>query len=84
MTSHILVHVLLREHSLVEDLTRTCLITADTVVLICTWVKTFRQWRAAPQFHIQLSVSSCLLRDGGPSNFQCIGQEAYSATIYHP
>ncbi|GJE90447.1 hypothetical protein PsYK624_065820 [Phanerochaete sordida] len=36
----------------------------DALVLALTWRKTFAQWRAARALAMQLSVSTCLLRDG--------------------
>lgn len=39
-------------------------IVADFLVLVFTWMRTYRQLRDARQFGIKLSVSTCLARDG--------------------
>ena len=44
--------------------TRSCVIAGDTIVLVLTWQKTFREWNEARRLHMQLSVTTCLLRDG--------------------
>ncbi|GJE88910.1 hypothetical protein PsYK624_049980 [Phanerochaete sordida] len=44
--------------------TRSFLIASDVIVLVITWLKTYRQWREARRIHLHLSMSSCLLRDG--------------------
>ncbi|KIP02559.1 hypothetical protein PHLGIDRAFT_26538 [Phlebiopsis gigantea 11061_1 CR5-6] len=45
-------------------LSRSCLIAADTIVLACTWSKTFRQYRYARRINMTSSITKCLLRDG--------------------
>lgn len=43
---------------------RGSLIVADIIVLVATWMKTFRQWLDARRLNMPLSVSTCLLGDG--------------------
>ncbi|KIP06490.1 hypothetical protein PHLGIDRAFT_106964 [Phlebiopsis gigantea 11061_1 CR5-6] len=45
-------------------ITRAALIAADTIVLVCTWIKTFHLWRRSQRLGLSLSISTCLLRDG--------------------
>ena len=45
-------------------MTRGSTVTADLVVLVLTWIKTFRNWSEARRLGIELTVSECLLRDG--------------------
>ncbi|EKM50292.1 uncharacterized protein PHACADRAFT_201131 [Phanerochaete carnosa HHB-10118-sp] len=44
--------------------TRGSLILADAIVLILTWIKTFRHWRNARRLKMKASLTTCLLRDG--------------------
>lgn len=37
---------------------------ASVIVLVLTWIKTFRQWNEARKMNLMLSISACLLRDG--------------------
>lgn len=46
------------------QLTRSCALAADIIVLIATWLRTFTQWREARRLQMRLSASSLLLRDG--------------------
>ena len=39
-------------------------IAGDALVLLVTWIKTFRQWYQSRELGMRLSVTSCLLRDG--------------------
>lgn len=48
----------------VELLTRCCTLVADVIVLVATWMKTFRVWREARGLEMAVSVSGMLLRDG--------------------
>ena len=43
---------------------RGSLVAADSTVLVLTWTKTFRNWNEARRLNLDLSVSTCLLRDG--------------------
>lgn len=49
---------------LVLYLTRVSLIVVDTLMLVLTWNKTYRQWKESRRLGISVSVSTCLLRDG--------------------
>ncbi|EKM57677.1 uncharacterized protein PHACADRAFT_206557 [Phanerochaete carnosa HHB-10118-sp] len=40
------------------------LVLADTIVLVMTWIKTFGNWRRARSVNVQMSLATCLLRDG--------------------
>ncbi|EKM48425.1 uncharacterized protein PHACADRAFT_202831 [Phanerochaete carnosa HHB-10118-sp] len=44
--------------------TRSSLILADAIVLVLTWIKTFRHWRNARRLKMKASLTTCLLRDG--------------------
>ncbi|EKM49124.1 uncharacterized protein PHACADRAFT_201992 [Phanerochaete carnosa HHB-10118-sp] len=44
--------------------TRGSLILADAIVLILTWIRTFRHWWNARRLKIKASLTTCLLRDG--------------------
>ncbi|GJE85275.1 hypothetical protein PsYK624_013540 [Phanerochaete sordida] len=44
--------------------TRGCLLVSHTIVLVLTWLKTYSQWREARRCKLNVSVSTCLLRDG--------------------
>ncbi|EKM57660.1 uncharacterized protein PHACADRAFT_251424 [Phanerochaete carnosa HHB-10118-sp] len=44
--------------------TRGSVILADTIVLVLTWIKTFRHWRNARRVNLGVSLTTCLLRDG--------------------
>ncbi|EKM48120.1 uncharacterized protein PHACADRAFT_203221 [Phanerochaete carnosa HHB-10118-sp] len=44
--------------------TRGSLILADAIVLVLTWIKTFRHWRNARRLKMRASLTTCLLRDG--------------------
>ncbi|EKM48477.1 uncharacterized protein PHACADRAFT_202765 [Phanerochaete carnosa HHB-10118-sp] len=44
--------------------TRSSLIIADAIVLVLTWIKTFRHWRNARRLKMRASLTICLLRDG--------------------
>ena len=44
--------------------TRGSLVTADLIVLVLTWAKTFRNWNEARRLNLYLSITTCLLRDG--------------------
>ena len=44
--------------------TRSSLVAADLIVLVLTWTRTFHNWNEARKLNLQLSVSTCLLRDG--------------------
>ena len=37
---------------------------ADLIVLVLTWIKTFRQWREGRKLNVPFPISACLLRDG--------------------
>ncbi|EKM57688.1 uncharacterized protein PHACADRAFT_206567 [Phanerochaete carnosa HHB-10118-sp] len=43
---------------------RGSLILADTIVLALTWIKTFGNWRQARSVNVQVSLTTCLLRNG--------------------
>ncbi|EKM50290.1 uncharacterized protein PHACADRAFT_201128 [Phanerochaete carnosa HHB-10118-sp] len=45
-------------------ITRGSLILADAIVLILTWIKTFRHWMNARRLTMKTSLTTCLLRDG--------------------
>ncbi|EKM57682.1 uncharacterized protein PHACADRAFT_251462, partial [Phanerochaete carnosa HHB-10118-sp] len=45
-------------------ITRSSLVLADTIVLVLTWIKTFGNWRRARSVNVQVSLTTCLLRDG--------------------
>ena len=45
-------------------MTRGSLVAADSIVLALTWIKTFNNWNEARKLDLQLSVTTCLLRDG--------------------
>ena len=49
---------------LVAYVTRSSLVAADLIVLVLTWTKTFGSWKEARRLNVELSVSTCLLRDG--------------------
>ena len=40
------------------------MVAADLIVLALTWTKTFRNWNEARRLNIELSITTCLLRDG--------------------
>ena len=44
--------------------TRGSQILAGSLVLMFTWIKTFRQWFDGRKLNVQLPISRCLLRDG--------------------
>ena len=44
--------------------TRGTLILQDLLVLLLTWVKTFRVWQGAKKTKVHVAISTCLLRDG--------------------
>ncbi|EKM50263.1 uncharacterized protein PHACADRAFT_201106 [Phanerochaete carnosa HHB-10118-sp] len=44
--------------------TRGAVILADTIVLVLTWIKTFRSWKNARSLDIKVSITTCILRDG--------------------
>ena len=44
--------------------TRGSLVVADSIVLVLTWIKTFNNWNEARRLNLNLSISTCLLRDG--------------------
>ena len=44
--------------------TRGSLVTADSIVLVLTWIRTFTNWNDARRLNLNLSISTCLLRDG--------------------
>ena len=48
----------------VTYVTRGSMVAADLIVLVLTWIKTFRNWNEARRLNVELSVSTCLLRDG--------------------
>ena len=50
--------------STVTYVARSSLVTADTIVLALTWIKTFKNWNEARRLNLELSVSTCILRDG--------------------
>ena len=52
------------DEKLVVYVTRGCVIALDSMVLALTWKKTFQAWREARRLNLQLSVTTCLLRDG--------------------
>ena len=54
---------------------RGSLVAADLIVLVLTWTKTFRNWNEARRLNLDLSVSTCLLRDG---KYLCIIPHACS------
>lgn len=43
---------------------RCPLVLADMIVLVITWMKTWRKWREAMHLNSPFSVTTCLLRDG--------------------
>ena len=45
-------------------LTRGAVVAADLLLLLVTWMKTYRHWRQARDAHVKVSMSTCLLRDG--------------------
>ena len=51
-------------------LTRGSAIAVDAVVIVLTWIKTFRHWRHMRQLHINVSVTDVLIRDGMDSFFK--------------
>ncbi|EKM54052.1 uncharacterized protein PHACADRAFT_209878 [Phanerochaete carnosa HHB-10118-sp] len=48
----------------VTSTTRGLLVLADTIVLVLTWIKTFRHWKNARHLKMRSSVTTCLLRGG--------------------
>lgn len=54
----------IRQGEIATYVTRGCLIVSHTIVLVLTWLKTYSQWLAARRLKLNLSVSTCLLRDG--------------------
>lgn len=62
--------------------TRGCVVFADVLVLIVTWVKTFKQWKEARQLNMSLSVTRLLLRDG-TSSIDLVVQVALSHQLFH-
>ena len=48
----------------VLDVSRASSILMETMVLVCTWIKTFKHWREARRLRMASSISSYLLRDG--------------------
>lgn len=48
----------------VSLVTRLSVILAEILVVVLTWVKTFRHTRAAALLQINVTVTSILLRDG--------------------
>ena len=57
----------------VEDATRLSLITGDVIVLILTWMKTYRNAREALNLQMKVRVTTLLLRDGiCPQNYRRI------------
>lgn len=53
-----------RDSHAVALVTRIPVITADALVLLSTWLKTFRQIREARRLRMRVSIAECLLRDG--------------------
>lgn len=49
---------------LVVYTTRAAMMLADILVVVITWIKTFKEWNTARQLKLSLSVTTCLLRDG--------------------
>lgn len=45
-------------------LTRSCTLAADVIVLITTWLRTFRDWKEARRLKVALPLSTMLFRDG--------------------
>ncbi len=45
------------------------MIAADILVLVLTWMKTYRNYKEATRVGLQAKVSSLLLRDGKFSSF---------------
>ena len=48
----------------VTYLSRASIIAGDIIVLVCTWIKTFRQWRSSRQVDMKVSITSRLIQDG--------------------
>ena len=59
----------------VAYMSRGSLIVVDSIVLVLTWNKTFSNWNEARRLGLDLSVSTCLLRDG---KYLCIIPHACS------
>ena len=60
----ILLTMLIKPPNTVLLITRGFAISGDILVLILTWIKTYRQWRDSRSLHISFSVAGLLLRDG--------------------
>lgn len=45
-------------------LTRSCLIASDAIILVVTWLKTYRIKREADEVNVKTSIVTLLLRDG--------------------
>ncbi|EKM57608.1 uncharacterized protein PHACADRAFT_251322, partial [Phanerochaete carnosa HHB-10118-sp] len=60
-------------------ITRSSLILADTIVLVLTWIKTFGNWRRARSVNVQVSLTTCLLRDGQHCLFHSFVSSKYSS-----
>ncbi|EKM57644.1 uncharacterized protein PHACADRAFT_251381 [Phanerochaete carnosa HHB-10118-sp] len=52
-----------RTYDMLAYITRGSLILADTTVLTLTWVKTFGNWWRARGINVNVSLTTCLLRD---------------------
>lgn len=57
-------HKLILSESIVTLVTRSAVIAADALVLVLTWMKTFKNSREARQLGIKSPLPSLLLRDG--------------------
>ncbi|EKM57679.1 uncharacterized protein PHACADRAFT_206559 [Phanerochaete carnosa HHB-10118-sp] len=56
--------MIVADPAFVAYITRSSLVLADTIVLVLTWIKTFGNWRRARSVNAQVSLATCLLRDG--------------------
>lgn len=63
-----MVYIDLLQHLIISDevtaASRTCVITSDVIVLVITWVKTFKIKREAVRNNVSVPLVSMLLRDG--------------------
>ncbi|KIP01653.1 hypothetical protein PHLGIDRAFT_80288, partial [Phlebiopsis gigantea 11061_1 CR5-6] len=55
----------------VEFAARISIIAADTLVVVLTWARTYRDFREAMKLNIRVNVTALLLRDGMTAPCQC-------------
>ena len=51
--------------SAVDYVASACTILADLLLLILTWIKTFKLWLELRRLKMPTSITTLLLRDGG-------------------